>query len=707
MFITLAAAFIAFLGGCGDKELDDGALDSQPTNDRTQSGAVNTDAFMIASVFPRTPMIARGGAATLTAIVTDGVGKTLESTEANPIVVKWSSSAPKIVRVSENGGIYGENLGSAIVTARAFRKVTKIINGATQIVEEVTKPYQTIVNVTKQNSSNVAELFFSPMRGYIDLGADRKFRLSAVDHAGTQAGLNHGTLAIVAESGSGNQVARVSPAELNLTDTRKEVEVTITGVREGFAFITPIYTISSEDYAETVRVTGTPLVVQVKASLETSIPNCSHEIANCANFDGGHYLSIAVGEEGGYKDIFATHYDRAGGKNNGGLVSSDFLSAWQHQTIAGGTGTGIDAGRAGEIALSPFEDNLNQPIALTLYAGKPAIYHKTTRGGWQYVPLFAASDRPIIEEGNESSYADMSSRLMSITSYRDAANPANSRVHIAYFTPNPSDPKNPKVCLISLSSPTTIVPSSSSNCLGAPPYARVHSVSIAHNRITGEPRFIYGYPSYSYANDGNESNLTEVSESLFYVSRQNGQFYRENITIDGNAGSAKIVFDRNNKPFVAMREGEHVRLYSREAFDNKYSWERDPSSVFNTASGRIASVGLALDSYNEPRLVYASDMGGGLKIHYMRKPPFRNIYSKNANRWVIEDPGQNDPQNAGDQGSSSAIAVDSANRAHLVYTLSGKKWFNYWAEPNFFDYRDYPAAQYSAADLITSNQAIK
>jgi hypothetical protein len=52
------------------------------------------------------------------------------------------------------------------------------------------------------------------------------------------------------------------------------------------------------------------------------------------------------------------------------------------------------------------------------------------------------------------------------------------------------------------------------------------------------------------------------------------------------------------------------------------------------------------------------------------------------------------------QGEYVCIAVDSANRAHLIYLDDKQKWFSYWAEPNFFDYRIYPNIQDIQAYVI-------
>jgi hypothetical protein len=602
-------------------------------------------------------MIAEGGSIVLTAVVTDGAGTVLESTQTDPVSVKWVSSNPSIVSVDEKGALFGKKLGSAIVTATAFKS------------GETSAQYNVIVNVVKRNSIDVSELFFNPMQAYVDMNVERVFRLSAVDHAGTATSLSEGAIELV----SSNENVLITPTEINLTATGAAVEVKVKGLQKGFSFITPYYTLRSKDESQTVRITGTPLVVQVKDSVETSLPLWN-------NFDGGGYLSIAVGEIGGYKNIYATHYD----KTTKGFLFSNFYSSWDHSTIAGGENTTVDAGRSGGIVLSPFDSNLNLPIAIALKDKRPVLYYRQTiNGGWRETPIRESSEADLID--SNITYGD-GARLMSLTAFRaPEGSSAENRLHIAYY-----DPLDSKVCLASYSSPSTQV-ANSYKCLNVEGNASVHSVSIAHNRVTGEPRMVYGNSRHSYiAADGNETN---VSEALYYVSRQNGDLYREELPIDGNAGFASIALDRNNKPFIALKEGKYVRVYSREADESTFKWERDPVSGVDPIQGEIASVSFALDGYNEPRAGFAAIAGNGLKIRYARKPPFRNLGS----RWVVEDPGQNV---AGDQGSYSAIAVDSANRAHLVYSVEDKKWFNYWAEPNFFDYRNFPSAAYSGADLI-------
>jgi hypothetical protein len=601
-------------------------------------------------------MIAEGGSIVLTAVVTDGAGTVLESTQADPVSIKWVSSNSSIVSVDEKGALFGKKLGSATITATAFKG------------GETSAQYSVIVNVVKRNSIDVAELFFNPMQAYVDMNVERVFRLSAVDNAGTATSLSEGAIELV----SSNENVLITPTEINLTATGAAVEVRVRGLQKGFSFITPYYTLRSKDENQTVRITGTPLVVQVKDSVETSLPLWN-------NFDGGGYLSIAVGEIGGYKNIYATHYD----KTAKGFLFSNFYSSWAHYTIKGGEETGVDEGRSSQVVLSPFTSNLDQPIVIAIRDKRPILRY-LQNGVWFYTDILDQSEADIIDENR--TYAD-NARLASLTAFKatDANSSYPSRLHIAYY-----DPIGARVCLASYSSPSEQI-ANSRNCINVEENASVHSVSIAHNRVTGEPRMVYGRSRHSYI--GADGNETSLSGALFYVSRQNGDLYREALPIDGNAGFASIALDRNNKPFVAVKEGSYVRVYSREAVGSNFEWGLDPLGGTDPIQGEIASVSFALDGYNEPRIGFAANAGNGLKIRYARKPPFRNLGS----RWVVEDPGQNV---AGNQGRSSAIAVDSANRAHLVYSVEDKKWFNYWAEPNFFDYRNFPSVAYSGADLI-------
>jgi hypothetical protein len=646
---------LLFAGGCvEDRDLPEGA---------DKSGAyapASGGSLQISSVFPRTPVLAAGGSVGLTAIVTNGAGTVLESTIANPITVEWVSSSPNVARVDESGFVFGAGKGEARITARARR------DGRYSL------PYTILVQVVERNSPDVAELFFNPMQAFIDINGERVFKISAVDHSGAATSLTGGHLYIE----TSNDNVSVEPREINVTAGASgsySVDVKARGLEKGFTFITPIYTLPASA-SQLVRITGTPLVVQVKDSVEAQVPG------SWTNVNAGRYLSIAVSETGGYKTIHAAHYDAAAK----GLIYSNFYSSWAHATIDGGAGTTMDAGVSEQIALSPYDSNRDKPVVIYLRNGYVYLryqpYINNASGAWNDIQV---SKAPVIDANH--TYPE-GSRLLGITAFRDPdrASPSD-QAHIAYF-----DAVNDKVCVASLKDSPIAIDDATHQCIAL--NAPVHSLSISHNRLTGEPRFAYANAIYQHL--GTDGNYTVIPEALYYATRQNGGFHRETVNgINGGIGSVSLSLDRVNKPIIAVREGNYVRLYSREPYGNTYRWQMEPVGGIDPVQGEIASVSFALDAYNEPRVAFTSVTTGGSKIHYARKPPFRNLVS----RWVIEEPGANEP---GDHGASNAIAVDSANRAHMVYTVGNKRWFNYWAEPNFFDYRTYPSAQYAGADLI-------
>jgi hypothetical protein len=640
------------LGGCIEKER------------YTELGAgrdsrlVESGDILIKSVFPRNPMIAVGGTVHLGAAVTDGAGKELESTPDDPVTLTYTSSDESIVRVTSEGNLYGERLGSAEITLTARKG------------NEQSRPVTVTATVTERNAIDVAELFFAPMQSYVDLGGERTIHISAVDYSGTATSLSEGTLTFELS----NDNVAVTPEEIDLTPTGEAVTIDLQGLSKGFSFITPIYTIASASGDQTVRITGTPLVVQVKDSVETATP-ATQEAA-------GQYLSIGVQELDGYKKIKVIHYNRAQNE----LLYSDFHGSWNHSMSA----VIPNAGEAAAMDVSPFDINLNQPMVMTMQSDEAVLWYQASQyGGW---------DRTVISSGDivdENSTYPERQRLMDVARFRNENNTTQNRLHVAY-----ADLANSRVCLASLDRPERVV-SGSHTCIAT--LSPVHSVSLAINHTNGEPRLLYGTTEREVTNDDNTT--TTLPAEIYYVTRQNGQLYRERIAgedkITSAAASAVLKLDRNNRPYAALSDGRHVRIFYREYVSSSgdYSWRLLPVDGIDPLPTEIRSLDLAIDHHNEPRLSFATVVEGEQQIRYARRPPFRGLGS----RWVVESPGQN---RDGTQGDYSAIAVDSTGRAHLVYSLDDTGWFNYWAEPNFFDYRNYPAAEYTQADVIGPQGAL-
>ncbi len=622
------------------------------------SRLVESGDIIIQSVFPRNPMIAVGGTVHLSAAVTDGAGKALESTPDDPVTLSYSSSDESIVRVSDRGNLYGERLGSAEITLTAQK-------GGQQ-----SRPITVRATVTERNAIDVAELFFAPMQAYIDLGGDRDIRVTAVDYGGTATSLSEGELTFELS----NENVAITPEAIDLTPTGEAVTVNVQGLSKGFTFITPIYEIVSASGDQTVRITGTPLIVQVKDSVETSTPATQEE--------AGQYLSIGVEEVSGYKAVKVIHYNRAENE----LLFSDFYGSWNHSMSA----VVPNAGEGAAMGFSPFSVNRNRPMVMTMQSDKAVLWYQASEyGGW---------DRTVISNGeivDENATYPERQRLMDVASYTNDTNATQNRLHVAY-----ADMANSRVCLATLDRPERVL-SGSHTCIAtlSPP----HSVSLTINHANGEPRLAYGTIEREVVNDDNTT--TTLPAEIYYVRRQNGQLYRERIAgadkITAAAASVVLRLDRNNRPYAALSDGRHVRIFYREYIESSdsYSWRLLPVDGIDPLPTEIRSLDFALDHHNEPRLSFATVIEGQQQIRYARRPPFRGLGS----RWVVESPGQT---RAGAQGDYSAITVDRTGRAHLVYSLDESGWFNYWAEPNFFDYRNYPVAQYSQADVIGPEGAL-
>lgn len=634
------------LVGCVDK-------DNYNNQDGNRPASLTSSELLVHSVFPRTPMVAKGGSITLSAVVTNGAGVVLTSTINDPVYIEWSSSDPSVATVDERGAVFAKNLGASVITAVAKR-------GNLQSAS-----YQITINVVNINSVDVAELFFSPPQAFIDLNGVRTFRLSAVDHSGAASALSEGEISFEVS----NSNIEITPETITLSAGNNAVEVQALGKSKGFVFLTPVYKIS-KDSGQTVRITGTPLAIQVKDSVETNMPTSS--------IDAGRYLSLGIKEDGtGFKGAKVMHYDATQKE----LLFSDFYGSWTHTLSAAVTG----AGKSAKMALSPFDSNLDQPMAVMMQNNKSAIWYQTKSGLWDKTTL---SNADIVDEN--SSYSD-DNRLMDIATFRGDGNASNA-VHVAYY-----DAAASQVCIASLSSPTTLV-SGTHTCIATS--SKVRSVSIATNRTTGEPRLAYIVEERSIINENNTT--THVPATVYYVTRQTGGIYREivatqNDKVSADVKHAVLKLDRNNKPIIALVDNDkHVRLFYREIAGASTSWQILPVTAVDPFPDSIASLDFALDSHNEPRLVYSTIGGGEQKVRYAKRAPFLD----KSYRWTIETPAL---MREGSQGRSTAIAVDSQNRAHIVYSLENEKWFNYWAEPNFFNYQNFPISSYSGADLISSS----
>jgi hypothetical protein len=596
----------------------------------------------IKDVFPRNPIVAVNGSIRLTAIVVDKTGEYLQSTLSLPVSVDWESSDESIATINSSGTVFGKREGEITISLYARYNGTR--------TERYTQQLK-VVNLT----NDVAEIYLSPNRAYVDPNAERSFNLTAVDFFGAQTSLNPGVIRFEVSS---DNIVEVTPTVINPADTKK---LNVKGLQKGYVFITPIYEVSNDSNNTTIKITGTPLVVQVKDAAESSKPLDQ-------TVDAGRYLSMAVKDIEGKKNIHVLHYDQSDSR----LHYSLFNGSWQSETVLTGGGKGA------KVILSPFNNNKNLPIALFLENGVPKIWYKTsasstsTFSGWVDTSIQA----PITDEAifDENVTISDFSRFMDMSAFKYDG---NASLNLLFYDhkKNRLNLGNSRMNTLQWFDWSTL------QSLDIDTGKTVESLSLAHNHKVGLARFAY---------IEEESNESAQDGGVFYVSLGgDGNLRKEQIVnTKGHERSIILKLDGSNVPSVVWKSGKDITFATRVLESGEFTWITQVLPL-DPKPDVIGNLDLSFDAYNSPRISFNSDG----KIRYARRIEAPNAQDK----WIIENP--EDSGNEG-QGEFVSLAIDDENRAHLVYTSQDDKWFTYWAEPSFFDYRIYPDVQDINADVI-------
>lgn len=624
--------FLLIFSGCNlERESNASTI-----NRTTQSSLISADAINIKSVYPANPIVAINGSIKLTAIVTDSAGEYLQSTISNPVTVSWSSSDSSIASVNQNGTVIGKKNGTVTITLQA------------KYAGQTSKTYTTTVNVVAL-TNDVAEIYLSPDRAYVDVGAERIFRLTAVDYFGAQTSISPGTVTFEVSDAN---VAAITPEQLESNDSKV---ITITGKQKGYAFITPIYTVSDQTAGTSVKITGSPLVLQVKDATESSKPQDD-------TVDAGNYLSVAVDDFEGKKIVHVAHYD----KSSNDLMYSFFNGSWRNETVV------TSAGKAARLVISPFEVNEGLPLLLFLEENKPKLWFmRDNTSDWIDSTVISEISEDDIFDDINNSFVE-GEKMLDMSAFGGEGN--TSRLHILFY-----DKIKKRLTLTSSSiTNTSWFDWSTKKIFDLD--SDVQSVSAAHNHISGDARFAYIVK---------ESEAGAEDGGVWYASYSSGSLRHEQIpNTNGTEEDVVLKLDSNNVPTVVWHTDSEVTIVSRIVQSGFFTWMSKNISI-EPRPATIDSVDFSFDAYNTPRIVFNADD----TIKYAR----RISSTSGQDNWIVENP---EVSSTAEQGAYSAVAVDSENRAHLVYTDSETKWFSYWAEPNFFDYRVYPDIQDIQADIV-------
>lgn len=601
---------------------------------KTSKTVVNADDVNIKGVFPTSPVVAINGSIKLTAIVTDKWGEYLQSTSEDPVIVSWSSSDSQIATISQSGTVIGKKEGVAIIKLKASNK------------NNISQEYS--INVVVVSIANdVSEIYLSPDRAYIDIGAERTFKLTAVDYFGAQTSISPG---VVTFDISDKAVASISPEVLENNDSKS---IIVTGKQKGYVFITPIYTVMDEAKQKSIKITGTPLVVQVKDATESSKPQDD-------TVDAGNYLTMAVRDNEGKKILHIAHYD----KSSNDLMYSFFNGTWHSETVATSAGKGV------KLQISPFDVNYGQPLLLFLENNRPKLWSmEAIQNNWIDTTIFASiSTTDLFNDANPLLEGE---KVLDMSAFEGEGN--TTRLHILFY-----DKIKDRINLTT-SSMTQNSWFDWSTKLSIDLDKDLQSLSVANNHILGDARFAYILK---------ESNASAKDGGVYYASQTGSVIKTEKIpNTNGSEKNVVLRLDSNNVPTIVWNTNSEVTIVTRVVQSGKFTWMTKNISIEPRPS-LIDSVDFNFDAYNTPRIVFNTDK----KIRYSR----RITTTSGQDSWIVESPEESLSQ----QGAYTSIAVDSANRAHLVYTDSEDKWFSYWAEPNFFDYRVYPGVQDIQADIV-------
>jgi len=644
--LTLLTAFLLVLSGCGgDRGSGSGATKTP------DGGLIDTDVIQVKTIYPINPVVATKGAIQLTAVVTDSTGAYLQSSLDTPVTVHWEVEDTTIATIDSNGKLIGgSKTGSTKVSlyAQYQNYKSKIKTTTVQVIEF---------------GNDVAELHFSPDRAYIDDGQERSFKLTAVDYFGAETAISPGSVSFTISDTSANSETPIVELNKNVIKKDDDKILKVTGRNKGYAFITPVYEISTDNNQTTLKITGSPLIVQVKESVGSSKPQDGNN-----NIDAGRQLSSSVDDVEGRKILHLMHYDQ--GSNRKKVIYSRFDGSWYSVDVA-------DADRASKVVLSPFPNNRSFPIILYMKDNRPGLTYMTANNqGWAL-----SSEYSPITDSNISRTDLLTDERMRILDM-SASNDGNGSLHILYY-----DQLQKRIFLKTSSMSNTKSFNWSETNYSPIDIATKNSVediSLTNNHTSGLPRFAYTVL---------ESNESTSGGGVWYASLNlDNSTYKIGVEhVKGTDGTEKDVvlrLDGNNIPTIAWHNDHEVVLATRVLVSNTFQWVKNTISLLDKVPSKITGLDFTFDAYNSPRISFSADG----EVKYVRRVSAAN----GSDRYIIESP----ESSAGEFGASTSVSVDTENRVHLTYTHDSDKWFGYWIEPSFFDYRVYPDMNDIKADVV-------
>ena len=181
------------------------------------------------------------------------------------------------------------------------------------------------------------------------------------------------------------------------------------------------------------------------------------------------------------------------------------------------------------------------------------------------------------------------------------------------------------------------------------------------------------------------------TNKLSYITRQNSKFYIQTVSASTSAKKVKLIYTKKNIP---------VLLYSTNSGLEKRSMLSDGWSgatkingtTFNEADflKNITNFDAVIDRFNNLKITVIDDE----ELYYIKQ--YKDRSNKDAwrkTKIVTAHVGAN----------SLSMKMDNKNRITVIYKSFEENWIDYWAEPQFFRYRDKKTKYQNEDDELDEN----
>jgi len=179
---------------------------------------------------------------------------------------------------------------------------------------------------------------------------------------------------------------------------------------------------------------------------------------------------------------------------------------------------------------------------------------------------------------------------------------------------------------------------------------------------------------------------------LSYITKQNDTFYTQTISSAISTQQVKLLYTKKNIPIIlySTENGLEKRSMSSGSWSGA---TKINGTVFNEATflQNITKFDAVIDRFNNLKLsVIDNEM-----LYYIKQ--YKDRSGKDAwrkTKIVTENVGVN----------SLSMKMDNKNRIKVIYQSQTEKWIDYWAEPQFFKYRDKKTTYTNIEDELSENQ---